>query len=63
MKRSIRKRLARQAIASWLHQHRVPGNAQNVKRYPNWTNEHFFLFLAVGTNAEVNKEVYIMKLG
>ena len=55
--------LAWQAIADQLYKHRVPGDAQNVKPYPNLTNEHFFfIFFSSSTTAEVNKAGYIMKL-
>ena len=55
MKWLIRNGLAWQAIADWLYQHCVPGDAQNVKRYPNLTNEHFFFFFGSWATAEVNK--------
>ena len=55
-KRGMKDWLAWQAIADWLYQHRVPGDAQNVKRYLNLTNEHFS-FLAVGLLLKSIKQV------
>ena len=51
----------RLAIANRLYKHNAPGEAQNIKRCP--IGQMNTVFLAVGTTAEVNKEVYILKFG